>query len=411
MYFYLKEPNKDSETPIVLIYYVKSDPSSSKNFKYSTGKKIHPKNWNSDSRLPLAKSGTEGKALKRIANALSEYSKLLDNLLLEFEMNKVVVTKKLLRKRFDNHFKPNLEKIEKKNLSVVELVQLFIDTKNKSGGQSKSWNEKYSNLKNKLGEFEKFRKQTIEFDQIDSDFLDAYSGFLRKLKEKPYNDNTLYRHINFFFTFLNWSRGKYHNLEKLKNPISSYESDDVHLTEEEIALIENVELPRETLEWTRDLFLIGVYSGQRYSDYSVFELADVKGNMIIKRAEKTETESFIPLVPKLKSLLEKYNWELPKMKVQKFRNRIKEICKICKINSVIKQTTYRGNEKVIEYKEKWQVISSHTARRTYITLSSEKGMPDHIIMKVTGIRDTETLKKYKKTSQRSVENLAHKYAI
>jgi hypothetical protein len=38
-------------------------------------------------------------------------------------------------------------------------------------------------------------------------------------------------------------------------------------------------------------------------------------------------------------------------------------------------------------------------------------MPDHIIMKVTGIRDTETLKKYKKTSQRSVEDLAHKYAI
>jgi hypothetical protein len=370
MYFYLKEPNKDSETSIVLIYYVKSDPSSSKNFKYSTGKKIHPKNWNSSSRLPKAKAGTEGKALKRIANSLSEYSKLLDDLLYEFEKDKIVVTKNLLRKRFDQHFKQSSANIEQSNLTVVELVQLFIDTKNKSGGQSKSWNEKYSNLKNKLSEFEKFRKQIIEFDQIDYDFLDEYSGYLRQLKEKPYNDNTLYRHINFFFTFINWARGKYHNLEKLKNPIRSYDSDDVHLTDKEIALIEKVELPRETLERTRDLFLIGVYSGQRYSDYSVFELADVKGNMIIKRAEKTETESFIPLVPKLKSLLEKYNWELPEMKVQKFRNRIKEICKICEINTTIKQTTYRGNEKVIEYKEKWQVVSSHTARRTYINVSS-----------------------------------------
>ena len=51
----------------------------------------------------------------------------------------------------------------------------------------------------------------------------------------------------------------------------------------------------------RDMFLIGVYSGQRFSDYSVFEKADVRKGMIIKRAEKTETNSYIPLHPKLET--------------------------------------------------------------------------------------------------------------
>ncbi len=406
MYFFLHEPKSNKDTPIYLIQYLKNE---KKNFKYPTGQKVHPNDWDFNNRLPKSKRGAAGIQAKYLTSILNQYSKLLEDTMKDCIQKNVPVSRSFLKSVFDNHFKHKKTKVE--TLSVIQILQYFIDTKNKSGGKSKSWNDKYSNLINKLSEFEIYRKRTIEFEQIDYDFLDEYSGYLRQLKEKPYNDNTLYRHINFFFTFLNWARGRYHNLEKMKNPISSYDSDDIHLTDNEIELIEKVQLPRETLEWTRDLFLIGVYSGQRYSDYSVFELADVKGSMIIKRAEKTETESFIPLVPKLKALLEKYNWILPKMKAQKFRDRIKEICKICKINTIVKQTTYRGNEKIVEYNEKWKVVSSHTARRTYITLSSEKGMPDHIIMKITGIRDTETLKKYKKTSQRSVEDSAHKYAI
>ena len=50
----------------------------------------------------------------------------------------------------------------------------------------------------------------------------------------------------------------------------------------------------------RDLFLIGVYSGQRFSDYSVFEKSDIQGDLIVKRAEKTENYSYIPLHDKLK---------------------------------------------------------------------------------------------------------------
>ena len=149
-----------------------------------------------------------------------------------------------------------------------------------------------------------------------------------------------------------------------------------------------------------------MYSGQRYSDYSVFEKADVRDGMIVKRAEKTETHSYIPLHPKLERLLDKYNWELKTVSSQKFNKAIQEICRLAGFDEEVKKTRYFGQKKKIERFHRWEIVTSHTARRTFITLSSEKGMPDHIIMSITGIRDPKTLKKYKKVNLDSVMSQA-----
>jgi len=64
--------------------------------------------------------------------------------------------------------------------------------------------------------------------------------------------------------------------------------------------------------------------------------------MIIKRAEKTETHSFIPLHPKLKRLLDKYDWNLKSITSSKFNPNIQKICKIAGFTEEIKNTVYRG---------------------------------------------------------------------
>lgn len=431
MYFYLKEPKSEKNTPIYIIFFVKAE---RKNFKYSTGQKINPIDWDFDSRYPKLKRGTPGKKNKHISSVLDMYRNFLNGIFEDLDKTKNILTKDYLKRMFDKEFKnikhSNIKLIETNVVS--ECLSLFIVAKNKSKGQSKSWNEKYRNLQNKIILFNTYHKTDLIFENINDDWIDEYCGFLRnlptllknktylkkvkeltikmKLPKVPYNDNTLNRHINFLFTFLNWSKGKHHNLnlDKLKNPIKDFAPDDIHLTSSEIELLELVELPRDSLIKVRDMFLIGVYSGQRFSDYSVFEKADVQGNMIIKRSEKTERNSFIPLHPKLSVLLEKYDWRLPKISGQKFNIHIREVCRIAKIIDEIKTVDYIGNEKKVNYKQKCDMVSSHTARRTFITLSSERGMPDHIIMKITGIRDPKTLMKYKKTSQQSVSDFANK---
>lgn len=409
MHFFLHEPKSTKDTPIFLIQYLKDE---KKNFKYPTGQKIPPIDWDFNNRLPKSKRGAAGAQAKYLTSILNQYSSLLESTIKDCVQKNVPITRSYLKNVFDLHFKH--KKRDVKILNVVDAVQDFIDTRNKSGGQSASWKQKYSNLKKKLEYFEEHKNKKLSFEDINQDWIDEYCGYLRAIKKepfKPHNDNTLHRNINFLFTFLYWAEGKHHNidLKKIKNSVKKYQPDDVHLTSKEVELLEQIKLPRESLERVRDLFLIGVYSGQRFSDYSVFEKADLKGDMIIKKAEKTENESFIPLHPKLKELLDKYDWKLPKISSQKFNLHIQDICKIAEIDDKVKETIYRGSEKEIVYRPKHEMISSHTARRTFITLSAERGMPDHIIMKITGIRDPKTLTKYKKTSQKSVVESMNKY--
>ena len=183
--------------------------------------------------------------------------------------------------------------------------------------------------------------------------------------------------------------------------IKKHETDDVALTREEVELIASAELSGAK-DRARDLFLIGVYSGQRWSDYSVFDKADVRNGLLYKRAKKTSSISKIPLHTKLKAILDKYDWNLPKISSQKFNVHIQQICKALEINDKIKFTHSKGNHKKEEIKEKWEKIGSHTARRTYITLASEGNVPDHFIMEITGIKDSNTLKKYKKVNNKAI---------
>ncbi len=409
MYFFLKEPKSNKETLIYLIYYIKKE---GKNFKFSTGQKVRPDDWNFEDRMPKSKRGSGGVLARHLSSILSQYRILLEDNIKICESENKPLTREFLKTNFEKHFKHNDTNIKSKN--VTNAIQDFIDTKNKSEGQSTSWNKKYLNLKNKLMNYEEDKGRVLSFDDITQDWIEEYCGYLRNINTKrfkPHNDNTLNRSINFLFTFLKWADGKYHdiNLNKLSNPAKKYQADDVYLTDKEVLILETIELPRASLERARDLFLIGVYSGQRFSDYSVLEKADLKGDMIIKKAEKTENESFIPLHTKLKSLLDKYEWNLPKISSQKFNPHIQEICRIAKIDERIKEIIYRGSKKDIVYRPKYEMISSHTARRTFITLSAERGMPDHIIMKITGIKDPNTLTKYKKTSQKSIVDSMNKY--
>ena len=124
---------------------------------------------------------------------------------------------------------------------------------------------------------------------------------------------------------------------------------------------------------------------------------------ISMKREKTSKDFSIPLLPRAGSLIIKYQSKqsmiFPKISNQKYNSYLKEIAAIIGINEAVKFTSSKGSHKKEEIKEKWEKIGSHTARRTYITIAAENNMPDHFIMAVTGIKDPNTLKKYKKINK------------
>ena len=188
------------------------------------------------------------------------------------------------------------------------------------------------------------------------------------------------------------------NLDFKSISIKPRETSHISLSDSELNDIAGLEL-EERLGYYRDLFLIGSYSGQRYSDYKRIDKKYIKGNSIVIRAKKTGQFSYIPLNKKLKDLLDKYDWSLKLVTPQKFNINVQKICKIAGFDETIQVDTFYGNKKVSKDVPKWKLIGSHIARRTFITLSSQKGVPASLIMQATGIKGHKTLSNYIKVDQ------------
>ena len=383
MYFYLKNKNTNSKSLILLRYYVAKD---RKLFQLSTKLSIKPSDWSFNNRMPIVKRGLASVESRQLTNKLNSISEKLQAVLLQYG-------KEVRVENLKEAFHP---KREREN--VEDLFVEFIEERKLQGTVSKSSIQKYNVVFDKYQNFCAKGLTKYKILQLNDDFYVNFLSYMRH--EHDLNDNTLSRYLNFFKTFVLWCsrKGIDINMDYKKVSVKKYEADGIALTAEDVKTLEQAELTGAE-EKARDLFLIGVYSGQRFSDYSVFDRADVQGKFIIKRAEKTEKHSYIPLHNKLKDLLDKYDWRLPKISSQKFNVRIQAVCKKLGFNEQIKKTTYKGKKKIVEVLPKWRMVASHTARRTYTTLACEAGIADHFVMAVTGIKDPKTLQKYKKLNK------------
>ena len=384
--FYLKEPNSKNKTLIIVQYYVAKDKAK---FKISTNIKINPDNWDKKNRIPIRKRGGLGIESQKINVKLMEFNKKIEDLRFKFGKELTIGDLKLAFNKSEEY------------VYALDYFEAFLNERIKIGDVTYRSIQKYETVLKKLVEFQIHTSRKYKLSDLKEQY---FIDLIIHLRDKhDLYDNTLNRYISVIKTFLRWSLKKGYSppMDFTEVKIKKHETDDVALTREEVQLIESAELSGAQ-DRARDLFLIGVYSGQRWSDYSVFDEADIRNGLIIKRAKKTSSISKIPLHDKLKAILDKYDWNLPKISSQKFNVHIQKICKALEINDKIKFTHSKGNFKKEEIKEKWEKIGSHTARRTYITLAAENNVPDHEIMAITGIRDSKTLQKYKKINIKTI---------
>ena len=390
--FYLKKPKSKENTLIIVKYYLSKE---QKYFQISTNIKINPDNWDKKNRIPIRKRGGLGIESQKINVKLNEFNKKIEDLRFKFGKELTIGDLKLAFNKKEDI------------IYMLDYFEAFIEERIKVGEVSGRSIVKYKTVLKKLVLFQIHKKKTYKLSELKEDFFTSLIIYFRN-NDNLY-DNTVARYISVIKTFLRWclKKGYFPPMYFQDVKVKKHETDDIALTMAEVELFTKADLT-PAQDRCRDLFLIGVYSGQRWSDYSVFDKTDVRDNVIVKRAKKTSTNSYIPLHKELKVILDKYDWELPQISQQKFNIHLKAIGKKLKINDKIKFTHSKGNLKEEEIKEKWELITSHTARRTYITLAAENNIPDHTIMDITGIRDSGTLKKYKKSNKESNVELTKK---
>lgn len=79
---------------------------------------------------------------------------------------------------------------------------------------------------------------------------------------------------------------------------------------------------------------------------------------------------------------------------------LKELGELAKINEIIEQHRYSGNKKIKTTSEKYNFMTTHTARRTFVTLALEKGFRPEVVMEMTGHKNYATFKRYIKITNK-----------
>jgi hypothetical protein len=282
--------------------------------------------------------------------------------------------------------------------------------------------ETLRSLKGTKLSFEMFEDETGRKSNFNDITIDWYNDFLAFYYKRGCGANYIGKHIKNLKTIMRQAReeGLHNNteIERRSFKALSEPSESIYLTAKEVqAMYEKDLSDSPVLAKVRDVFLCGVYTAQRYSDYSRISKDMIKeedGTKYIELIQqKTGEKCLIPMRPELETILSRYDYTLPKTFEQKINFNIKEVGKLCDIKEGIVTETYKSGMKVKKTTPKYKLIKTHTARRTGCTLMYLAGVQPIDIMKVSGHKTEREFLKYIKVGKKETAmNLArHPYFL
>ena len=257
-----------------------------------------------------------------------------------------------------------------------------------------------NNMLYRLQRYEEQSKSKLLTDSFTEEIISGFVRFLQTDKPIYYRKHglkatTINAYLRKLCHLLRCAeRAGYPVLPPVRPKLPEDWPEPVYLSRTELTKIYELKLHRAASA-VRDMFLIGCYTGLRYSDYSRLTPFNFVDSEIIIRTKKTGAKVVIPVHPVVAAIVNKYNGVLPPIKTQQnFNYRLKTICRRAGINTPIAQEYIAGTELIKKKLEKWQLVSTHTARRSFATNAYLAGIPVFRIMLITGHKTEESFFRY-----------------
>lgn len=267
-------------------------------------------------------------------------------------------------------------------------------------------------------EFCKAKRKRFDFGDIDLKF---YDDLVAWFTAKDYSINTIGRHVKELKIIMRAAReeGLHDNglIESRKFRVLTADVENIYLTESEIRAIADLDLSNNKhKDIARDVFLVGCYTAQRFSDYSTINEGNIRtldsGQQVVDlKQQKTGNHVVIPIRSELQAILDKYENLLPKSYEQKVNKFIKEVAREAGITEKIEVSYVENGEKKTHLVDKCDLVKTHTARRSGATNMYLAGIPTIAIMKITGHKTEKEFMKYIKITeeQTAMELMNHPY--
>jgi hypothetical protein len=409
--FYLKRPKANSDTSLYVLANYEAN-----TLKIYTGESINPRYWNPETNsarnTPKFTEHPEfNERLNQIRSTINrtylDYKNKNKNATPAPALLKPLIAEALKRNGQRTTFLDYIEDFVQRSLTGKR-----IDPKGKKPikfAVAKGYKTTLNHLKN----FNKVSKRKLDFDTIDLEFHQDFTEYLtvtgtrfnpKTKREIPLNlsANSVGIQIQRLKAVLSEAteRGYNTNLTfKSKYFIKQTEqADTIYLNEMELKEMADLNLSKKTrLERVRDQFLIGSFTGLRFSDFSILEPAShIKDDFIKITQTKTGDPVIIPVHNVVKRILNKYKGELPEaISNEKFNEYLKEIGKLMpSLNKTETKTLTKGGKKITRHLQKWELLTTHTARRSFATNEYKAGTPSITIMAITGHKTEKSFLKY-----------------
>jgi integrase len=393
-----KLEEKKSLQSIIFLFF-----SYGKNrFKYSTGYKASFNDWDFKKQRIKNKVGIEDK--DKINEVLSDLESYLNKEYSNLINDSKNVSNELLKYKLDvflGKIIPNQE-IDT-NLSFFDVIDKYIDEK--EGNISIITIRSYKQTKKRLEAYEKHYNRKLMFDYINISFYKDFNSFM---ESENYALNTIGKHIKNFKTFLNYALAEgYTNNQKFKSKdfkVLTEITTEIYLTDSEIKLMFEKDLSKfPEVELARDIFLMGCYTGQRISDYnglSENDIVEIDGFKYFKikqkKNKKFHKEVLCPITKEMKKIMSKRHNNKPPRKIAEsyLNDYIKQVGQMLKWNELVKCTYTKGGKEETKMIPKYDLIKSHTARRSFCTNKYKAGMNIFDIMLFSGHSTEKEFYKY-----------------
>jgi integrase len=248
-----------------------------------------------------------------------------------------------------------------------------------------------------LVKYQTHTKIKLTLHDIDSAFFDRLTDYAYNVRKT--RTNYFAKIVAVLKSFLNWAaeRDYYTGTKHRKFLAPEKNIDIVFLTVEEFQKLSSKVFEDLKLDRVRDIFCFGCLTGLRFSDLMQLRRDHLKNGYIEKIIQKVKEPAKIPILPQTQKIIDKYAHPvnvLPRISNQKFNDYIKDCCEEAEIKEITTITNFIGTNIEEITKPKYELITAHTSRKTFITLSFYLGMEVKVIKSITGHTQDKTFDKY-----------------
>ena len=389
--------------------------------KVNIGAKVYPAQWNKRRQIATISNGQT-----RLDNRNNEIvNKRIRAVLAAFEEKKSYLCENLERMDFlleelRQAINPNLKTRHADMKENNELsATLILSRMAESNIASESSKKIYLGYVSAFKEYLEAEGISDRLSSINRDVLEGYQQYL--LERRPATIKTLLNKVKGIVTLINYAnKDKTVRSNINTNGITYLEdnrsreqrkSKQVPLTESQLSAIYNYTDLNAKERETRDLFICQCLLGQRISDlpkilkgdYRITRLGD--GNEVIAfMAQKTSQEATLYLFPVVKEILGRYRQTgfehidllaedekaIARNEV-KLNKTIKEVCRKAGLDSDIDYVEQIGSKIITRRKKLFELIHTHTARHTFITLMCRYGVPKEDVIVATAHTDIKMI--------------------